>query len=183
MDQDTAIEIAPSVFIQRHTCSYCDQLELDFDSPKSPRWLHEKSSIHFGLSVVECKVAAEDGCALLAWIFDNLELRAGMFPKADWPLLAYVGDNRDKVQFGFASMVAAMCCEREYQMESCRSSKAFTIFRSSHTTVPLPSNAPTGDSQSYSLNMYPVPDDLFTQRSQSPECYFLRSSIHVRTVR
>lgn len=128
MDQDTAIEIAPSVFIQRHTCSYCDQLELDFDSPKSPRWLHEKSSIHFGLSVVECKVAAEDGCALLAWIFDNLELRAGMFPKADWPLLAYVGDNRDKVQFGFASMVAAMCCEREYQMESCRSSKAFTIF-------------------------------------------------------
>ena len=183
MDQDTAIEIAPSVFIQPHTCSYCDQLELDFDSPKSRRWLHEKSSIHFGLSMVECKVAAEDGCALLAWIFDNLDLHAGMFPKADWPLVAYVGDNRDTVQFGFANMVAAMCCEREYRMESCWSSKAFTIFRSNRTTVPLPSNAPTGDSRSSSSIYNPVPNDLFTQRSQSLECYFLRSSTHVRQVK
>ncbi len=182
-NQDMAIEIAPSVFVQSHTCSYCDQLELDFASPKSRKWLHEKSSIHFGQSMVECKVAAEGGCTLLAWIFDNLDLNVRMFPKADWPLVAYVGDNRDKVRFGFANMIAAMRCEREYREGSCWSSKTLTIFRSNNTTMPLSSIAPTGEFHSYSSNVYPVPSNLFAQRSRPPQCCFLRSSIRVRQVK
>jgi hypothetical protein len=115
LDQGMPIQVSTNVFVHPHSCTHCDKLQLDFDSPESRRWLQERYSIHLGLSIVECKRAADDGCDLFAWLLKSLVLHPSVIPniRADWPLVASVGESRNQIQLGFANMVAAMCCVSE----------------------------------------------------------------------
>jgi hypothetical protein len=173
LDQDMEIQVSTNEFVYPHSCYHCDKLKLDFDNPESRKWLHERSSIPLGFSIVECKRAADDGCDLLTWLLKSLVLHPGVIPhiRGDWPLVASVGDSRNQIQFGCANMAAAMCCEREYRAESCWSNKTFTIFRTSHTTNTDLSNAQTGNYVTASPSNLPkefVDDELIitTMRTQ-----------------